>query len=119
MGAIAEVCHDERGVIWPETVAPFQAHLIAISGQAGAEIKKSADAVYKNLKDSGMEVLYDDRRGLSAGEKFADADLIGTPWRIVVSDQTLAKQKVEIKKRNDEKVRLADPKTLVKELKAK
>ncbi|MBI2610258.1 prolyl-tRNA synthetase [Candidatus Giovannonibacteria bacterium] len=100
MGTIVEIHHDENGIIWPESVAPFKAHLILIENSEG-EIKKSADEIYNNLLADNIEVLYDDR-DLSAGEKFADADLIGIPWRVVVSEKTLREGKLELKSRKKE-----------------
>ena len=76
MGALVEVNHDKVGIIWPPQVAPFQVHLI--------ELEKNAQSVYEKLTKAKVEVLYDDRR-ISAGEKFADADLIGIPVRLTVS----------------------------------
>jgi len=101
MGTVVEVRHDARGVIWPENIAPFQAILIGISKSSAGECEK----IYKQLSDKGIEVLYDDR-DVSAGEKFADADLIGVPTRIVVSEKTLEKKSVEIKQRNKDSVSL-------------
>ncbi|MDO8752073.1 MAG: aminoacyl--tRNA ligase-related protein [Candidatus Wolfebacteria bacterium] len=100
LGTIVEAHHDERGMIWPESVAPFAVHLVRL-GQ-DAEVLKFADDVYATLRKKGAEVLYDDREA-SAGEKFADADLFGIPYRIVVSEKTVAKKKVEIKKREEKK----------------
>lgn len=105
MGAIVEVHHDERGIIWPESVAPFKAHLVGLS--------KGAEDVYKQLVDAKIDVLYDDRDA-SAGEKFSDADLIGVPVRLVVSDKTGGK--VEWKKRSEEKRELLDIDTVVNKL---
>ncbi|NTW21999.1 prolyl-tRNA synthetase [Candidatus Falkowbacteria bacterium] len=95
MGTIVEVHHDDRGVIWPETVAPFKLHLISLN-QA-----KVAEEIYETLLERGVEVLFDDR-DISAGEKFAEADLIGCPFRAVVSEKTLAQgDKVEVKRRKN------------------
>lgn len=103
LGTIVEVHHDEKGIIWPETVAPFQIHLIQIGeGQAG----KVAEKIYQDLKKQNIGVLYDDRKDKTPGEKFADCDLIGIPLRMVVSEKTLAKQSVEIKKRNEKTIKL-------------
>src|SRR3990167_9180327 len=74
MGVVVEKYHDERGIIWPEEIAPFDAHLLQLHGG-------KADKIYKKLIDSGIDVLCDDRN-VSAGEKFADADLIGIPVRL-------------------------------------
>ncbi len=99
MAAIVEKFHDEKGIIWPEQVAPFYAHLLAI-GEINEKLEKFADEVYEKLSASGIEVLYDDRKKMSAGEKFSDADLIGIPWRIIVSEKTTKEGKIEVKKRS-------------------
>ena len=100
MGVLVEKFHDEKGIIWPENVAPFKAHLLALKGA-----EEQAEKLYRTLLESGMEVLYDDRE-VSAGVKFADSDLIGIPYRIVVSSKTLEKASVELKKRNEDKAEL-------------
>lgn len=87
MGVIVEKFHDEKGIIWPKAAAPFQAHLVGITKQE-ARSKERAEEVYKKLQDAGIDVLYDDREDISAGAKFADADLIGIPVRLVVSAKT-------------------------------
>jgi prolyl-tRNA synthetase len=106
MGALVEVFHDDKGIIWPESVAPFKAHLI--------EIDVSAEKVYEKLKKAGIEVLYDDRK-ISVGQKFTEADLIGLPWRLVVSRKTGSK--IEIKNRAKTKTDLINIADLVKLLK--
>ena len=93
MGTVAEVLADEKGIVWPEEIAPFQVHLISIAGGSG-EVVKDADRIYELLREHGVDVLYDDRE-VRAGEKFADADLIGIPKRLVVSEKTLAEGGVE------------------------
>lgn len=103
MGAIVEIYNDNKGIIWPESVAPFSVHLINLLKE-----KNQAEKIYKILIDKGLEVLYDDRESKSAGEKFADADLIGIPIRMVLSEKTLSKNSVEIKKRNSAKVNLIE-----------
>lgn len=101
MGAVAEIRHDDKGLIWPESVAPFRVHLVELAGKSGSEkVKKSAEKLYKDLLAKDIEVLYDDRDDKTPGEKFADADLIGIPWRVVVSEKTLAKEGVELKSRS-------------------
>lgn len=100
MAAVVEVRHDERGIVWPKSVAPYQAHLITINNQQ-LTVNKRVEEVYARLQKEGVEVLYDDREEVSAGEKFADADLIGIPIRLVVSDKT--QDKIEVKKRDEEK----------------
>jgi prolyl-tRNA synthetase len=98
MGAIVEVHHDDKGIIWPSSLAPFACHLIALSGA-----EQEADKLYEKLQKQGIEVLYDDRDS-TAGQKFADADLIGIPQRLVISPKTLAKKSVEVKPRGSAKV---------------
>ncbi len=95
MGTIVEVHNDGIGIVWPESVAPFKVHLIVLDHR-----NQEADKIYEDLMRNGVEVLYDDRVDETAGEKFADADLIGCPIRLVVSAKTLEKDSVEIKKRN-------------------
>ena len=82
MGIIVETLADEKGLVWPEGVAPFQVHLASL-GKNGDEISKTAEGLYDDLTKAGVEVLYDDRH-VRAGEKFAEGDLLGIPKRIVV-----------------------------------
>lgn len=82
MGVIVEKFADDKGLVWPTNIAPFQVHLVSIRAN------DKADEVYKKLQDAGIEVLYDDREDVSVGAKFADADLIGIPVRLVVSPKT-------------------------------
>lgn len=98
MGALVEVSHDEKGIIWFPQVAPFTVHLISL---VDGEIR--AQALYQQLTKKGIDVLWDDREE-SAGVKFADADLIGIPVRLVISKKT--EDKIEIKKRTEEKVKV-------------
>ncbi len=98
MGAIVEVFHDERGIIWPESVAPFMVHIVGLDME-DAKVMAEAERVYKLLQAEGVEVLFDDRVGPSAGEKFADCDLIGIPYRVVISKKT--GEKLEVKKRSE------------------
>lgn len=100
MGTVVEAYHDDKGLIWPKSIAPFQFHLIELKSSDLA-VKKEAGKMYKTLLDKGVEVLYDDRGDKSAGEKFADSDLIGIPIRLVVSEKTLQENSVEIKQRNE------------------
>ena len=93
MGAIVEVLSDEKGIVWPKEVAPYQAHLITISG-GNKDVIAEADRLYDLLAEHGIEALYDDR-DLRAGEKFADSDILGIPTRLVVSEKTLAEGGVE------------------------
>lgn len=102
MGATVEVFHDERGIIWPEEVAPYKVHLVGLD-LIDEHIKKEAEKVYKLLQNEGVEVLFDDREDVSAGAKFADADLIGIPYRVVTSKKT--GEKLEVKKRSEKETR--------------
>ena len=102
MGTLVEVHHDDEGIIWPEAVAPFKAHLVALTGT-----EKAADQIYEKLLHSGTNILYDDRTDKTAGEKFADADLIGCPIRLVVSEKTLQKDSIEIKRRESKETKQA------------
>lgn len=106
MGTIVEVHHDERGIIWPRSVAPFDVHLVSIGGKQPEDVVASAEALVADLEAAGLEVLWDDRADAAPGEKFADADLIGIPLRLVVSEKTLAKDAVEWKERGSEKADL-------------
>jgi prolyl-tRNA synthetase len=112
LGAAVEVHHDENGIIWPEEIAPFKAHLILLEGKGGVKIKNTADRIYQDLQAKGVEVLYDERETKTPGEKFADADLIGIPYRIIVSEKTLQKDCIEIKRRNEKRISLIKIKDL-------
>ncbi|MEK7126244.1 MAG: aminoacyl--tRNA ligase-related protein [Patescibacteria group bacterium] len=102
MGAIVEVLADEKGLVWPESVAPFSVHLVSL-GQKDDEISKTADALYNDLVKAGVGVLYDDR-DLRAGEKFAESDLLGIPKRIVVGKDAVATEEFEVVNRATGKV---------------
>lgn len=98
MGVLVEKHHDKNGIIWPAQVAPYLIHLIGLDLQ-DEKIKERVERLYHQLTDAGIEVLYDDREEARAGEKFATADLIGNPIRLVISKRT--EDKVEWKKRNE------------------
>ena len=91
MGVLVEKFHDEKGMVWPPSVSPFTVYLAALA---------EADSVYDQLTRAGVDVLYDDRAEVSAGEKLADADLLGMPWRIIVSKKT--GDRIEIKRRQED-----------------
>ncbi|MGD0577150.1 MAG: His/Gly/Thr/Pro-type tRNA ligase C-terminal domain-containing protein, partial [Candidatus Staskawiczbacteria bacterium] len=116
MGAIVEANHDDKGIIWPKEVAPFLVHLIAIKSDKKI-VKATAEKIYQDLQKENIQVLYDDREDKSPGEKFAEADLIGIPFRVVVSEKTLAKNSVELKERSKNVVKLIKMKQLIKLLK--
>ena len=99
MGTIVEVLSDPKGIVWPKEVSPFPVHMVAISG-GNADVVAEADRLYELLRENGIEVLYDDRDA-RAGEKFADADLIGIPMRIVVSEKTMSEGGVELSERGN------------------
>jgi len=97
MGILAEVMSDDRGLIWPVAAAPFPLHLLSL-GQGDSEAIKAAAKLEQNLCALGHEILWDDRI-IAAGEKFADADLIGLPRRAIISDKTLTMGKIELAER--------------------
>ena len=111
LAAIVEMNNDKDGIIWPESVAPYKYHLLGLDLHE-PEVKKQAEKVYKALVDNGEEVLYDDRQEISPGEKFKDADLLGIPYRLVVSKKTA--DKVEIKKRTSKDQKLVTLSGLLK-----
>ena len=97
--SVIEQSHDENGIIWPLSVAPYQIHLIGLNLEK-EEIRTEVDKIYEELIGAGLEVLYDDRE-LRAGEKFADADLIGIPLRITVSKRAIKNGSAEVKERKE------------------
>ena len=97
MGTVVDLLSDEKGIVWPESVAPFAVHLIGLNSD-DSEIKEFADTLYEELRDNGIEVLYDDRDA-RPGEKFADSDLMGMPYRVVVSRKTKEEGKFEVVER--------------------
>lgn len=103
MGVIVEQHHDANGIIWPEKTAPFKAHLLSLNKTA-AELE-SAEKIYRDLRQAGIEVLFDDRP-VAPGIKFADADLLGIPRRLVVSPKTLVGDSVEVKARAQKESKL-------------
>jgi len=114
MGTVVEVSHDDKGIIWPKTIAPYQFHLILL-GEGKALVKK-AEELYNILTKENLEVLYDDR-DLSAGVKLSDSDLIGIPFRLILSEKTLAKKSVELKERKSKEIKLIPLNKIVKEVK--
>jgi len=101
LACIAEEHHDEYGLRWPASVAPFDVHLVVLPGKKGAgEVEAAAEELYRELEEAGIDVLYDDRPE-SPGVKFNDADLIGIPLRLTVSERNFANQQVEVKRRSE------------------
>ncbi|MGE5312692.1 MAG: His/Gly/Thr/Pro-type tRNA ligase C-terminal domain-containing protein, partial [Acidobacteriota bacterium] len=100
MGVIAEKFADDKGLVWPENIAPMLVYLVSIG-----DVQDEAQQLYDQLRASGVEVLWDDR-DVRPGEKFADADLMGLPHRIVVSPKTLEQRRYEYKARTSDESRL-------------
>ena len=100
MAAIVEKYNDQKGITWPESSSPFRIHLIALDGA-----QDETDKLYEEMNKRGIEVLYDDR-DKTAGEKFADADLIGLPIRILISKKTLQQESCELKKRTESETKI-------------
>ena len=117
MGTVVEVLSDDKGIIWPESIAPFAVHLLSLGEDE--EVKKEAEKIYESLSKNDTEVLFDDRGEVSAGEKFADADLIGIPYRVVVSERSLKEGGIEIKKRNETKSKIVSLDDLLNQLELK
>jgi len=107
LASVVEASHDDNGIIWPETIAPYQAYLADLTSG-------KADEIYEKLVKAGVEVFYDDRE-VSAGVKFADADLLGFPYRLIVSDKT-SLGKIEVKKRAEKNLRILAVDKLISEL---
>lgn len=104
LAAVVEQNHDEKGILWPPSIAPYQIYLCPLSLR-DPEVAEAANSLYPRLLDEGFEVLYDDRDG-SAGVKFSDADLLGLPLRLVLSPRTLKQGSAEIKLRREDKTDL-------------
>ncbi len=98
MGTIVELLSDEKGIVWPESVAPFTYHLVSLGGNDQA-VSEFAEKLYADMTLAGKEVLFDDR-DTRAGEKFADADLMGMPWRIVIGKDAVATGEIELMNRS-------------------
>ncbi len=112
MGTVVEVLSDDKGIIWPLSIAPFTVHLLALGEDIS--ISKEAEKIYESLQKNNIEVLFDDRVGMSAGEKFSDADLLGIPWRAVVSARSIKEGGIELKKRDEEKGKILTKDELLK-----
>jgi prolyl-tRNA synthetase len=107
LGAIVEVLSDENGLVWPENIAPAKVYLIGIGADAGG--------AYEELAKNGIEVIWDDRENVRPGEKFADAELMGIPYRVVVSAK-LGSGSVEVKARQSNKAEIITLENLIKKL---
>ncbi len=109
LGVIPEVHHDEKGIIWPLSVAPFNFHLLALtSGDKKKDklIRQQANLLYQSMQKRGREVLYDDRLEISNGQKLVEADLLGLPYRLIISSSTIKNKMVEIKERKNKSAKM-------------
>ncbi|HLG91107.1 MAG TPA: His/Gly/Thr/Pro-type tRNA ligase C-terminal domain-containing protein, partial [Candidatus Saccharimonadales bacterium] len=113
MGTIVERLADEHGLVWPVNIAPFKVYLARL-GNAQA-VTEAADAAYRQLTTTGVGVIYDDRDA-SAGEMFADADLMGIPSRVVISEKTVASANVELKLRTSKEPQMVSAQALAETL---
>lgn len=104
MGTVVDLLSDEKGIVWPSSIAPFLVHLVGLNLD-DAEVRDHADGIYAALTARGIDVLYDDRIDARAGEKFADSDLLGMPYRVVVSRKTKEEGKFEVVTRAGGEVR--------------
>ncbi|TSC85683.1 MAG: prolyl-tRNA synthetase [Parcubacteria group bacterium Gr01-1014_8] len=115
MGAVAEALSDEKGLVWPKEIAPFKIHLLSIIG-SDETIRGEADKLYELLKENDIDVLYDDR-DVRAGEKFADADLIGIPTRLVISEKTVSAGGAEMSGRKNGPASLVSDSAVIQKIK--
>lgn len=116
MGALAEHFADDKGLVWPDNIAPAKVYLARLGDDP--ETAAAADEAYNRLTAAGVGVLYDDR-DMRAGEKFADADLMGIPYRLVISDRTVQAGKHELKRRTDQDVQELTLEQIIDKLKGK
>lgn len=114
IGVLAEKFADDKGLVWPEVVAPARVQLLALGNDP--EVSEAADQLYESFKEKGVSVIYDDR-DTGAGAKFADADLMGTPFRVVVSRKTLADSAVEFKPRTSDEAEMVPLEQIVSKIK--
>jgi prolyl-tRNA synthetase len=112
MGTVVEALADDKGLVWPENISPFKVHLILLGSDES--LKKSADEIYESLLSKNIEVLYDDDSSGSAGERFANSDLIGIPLRIVVGKKFLSDGKFEVVNRASGKIEFLSRDELIK-----
>jgi prolyl-tRNA synthetase len=115
LAAIIELHHDDKGIIWPISIAPYHIYLCALRTE-DPEVAAAAEKVYNDLEAQGFEVLFDDRNE-SPGVKFNDADLLGMPLRVTVSPRTLEKNSAEIKKRSEKESQLVPLDEITEKLK--
>jgi prolyl-tRNA synthetase len=115
LGAAIEQCHDERGILWPESIAPFQVVICPVSYDRSELIKTTTDQIYADLMAAGIEVILDDR-GERPGAMFADWELIGVPYRIVVGEKSLKEGFIEFQARSETQAKKILPQDILKEL---
>lgn len=115
MGVIAELFGDEKGLIWPQEIAPFRVHLVVLGEDEAA--RTDAEEAYKKLVEEGVEVLFDDREDVSAGGKLSDAELMGMPYRLVVSKKTHDAKKMELTTRADAETQMLELPAVLRKLK--
>lgn len=111
MGVIAEKMADDKGLVWPESVAPAKIYIARLGDNE--PVAQQADVLYDRLTAAGVQVIYDDR-DLRAGEKFADADLLGIPYRVVISDKTASSGHIELKARTKDNAESLDGEELLR-----
>ena len=117
MAVSIEQNHDDKGIVFPAPIAPYQVHLVGLN-LADEQVAEEAERLYQELQDQGFEVLYDDRTDGSAGVKFNDVDLLGLPVRLVVSPRNLKAGVVELKQRLDESSSMVPTNDVVATLRA-
>jgi prolyl-tRNA synthetase len=115
MATVVELFHDAQGIIWPKSIAPFDVHVVELNPKLESGIMNETNELVSVLEKQGMSVLHDDRAA-TAGQKFADSDLIGIPVRVVVSGNTIIKRKVEYKGRRETTAKFVTKKELLEEL---
>ena len=118
MATIVELNNDKEGIVWPQEIAPFDIHLLPVEIENN-DIKDTAESLYQIGQKAGFGVLYDDRRGKKMGEKFVEADLLGIPFRVVVSKKTLARKEVEVTMRKNKEKQLVAIEELMEFIKDK
>jgi prolyl-tRNA synthetase len=121
VGTIVEALHDEKGIRWPKSVAPFAVQLVTLNAKDESvreQIMSTAAELHEGLVAAGVEVLWDDRADVSPGAKFADADLLGMPLRLVVSEKTLKEDAVEWKARTSDDAKLVNAEDVLEEVQA-
>jgi prolyl-tRNA synthetase len=116
LAAVIEQNHDDKGILWPLSIAPYQVYLCPLYKE-DTKVEEVAEKLYAELEKEGLEILFDDRQD-SPGVKFNDADLLGIPLRVTISPRTLAKNSVEVKKRSEKEAQLVPLKEIAQKLKA-